>query len=93
MSTESEPTFTLEEIEAAMVAVDVATDLMEGPITAEAWRQMVLDKLIYFKQPECEYCGRRPAQEYTRRHPPHDSVYCCDECYPHEKSWFERIEQ
>ncbi len=42
---EAEPRYTAGQVKQAMVAVDVATDLVDEPILAEDWRQMVLDKL------------------------------------------------
>lgn len=85
MTEHSELRFSLAEVEAAMVAVDVATDLVDEPIAVEDWRQMVLDRLLAMAAHGCALCGAKPAVGWTLKIPPHRTVYLCDACYEHEK--------
>ena len=37
----------------------------------------------------CEYCGAHTETTYTSRKPPHQDVYCCDNCVEDHKADFD----
>jgi len=37
----------------------------------------------------CNFCGASPASGYTSSTYPHETIYCCDDCFEYEKGRFD----